>query len=890
MIPYVLSFNEIDKSSLPYVGGKGANLGEMSKAGFPIPRGFCVTTATYRSILQTSNEIEDLFELLDPLKPDQLDSIRILGKQIRDHIESLTIPDNIWSAIVEEWKKTGIEAAYAIRSSATAEDLPTASFAGQQDTYLNVKGKEQILQAIQKCWASLFTDRAISYRMKNGFDHRSVFLSVVVQQMVFPEVSGIMFTAEPITGHRKTISIDASFGLGEALVSGIVSADLYQVRSGEIVKKQIADKKVAIYALPEGGTITKDLSKDKQKEQALPDEKIFELAKLGEEIEKHYGSEQDIEWGWVDEKLVILQSRPITSLYPLPDIQDNLKLQVFFSFGHQQMMTDAMKPLAISIMRRIFPFGKKDIGSESDVMLSAGGRLYINPTEVLYWKPAQKMMPLALSHVDELISNAITQFIQREQFQKNAIPNKQIVKKARQFVKSILMDTIKNILFRDSSDSIHRCNEYMETWVKKSKEELSQKSGSERIRWIQQSAGNLLLRLFLDIMPYPLSGIVASKMIRYLSKRWLGDDQAVDLLNKSLPGNVTSEMGLVLGDVADIARQYSEVIRYLEEAEDHSFYEGLNRIEGGDIFRKEFELFIHQYGMRCPGEIDITKLRWQEAPTMLVPSMLSHIQNLKLGEHREKFNNGRIEAEQAGQFILERVRKIRGGLMKQRWMSRLIKVYRDHMGIREHPKYMLVQHLNLYKQAILEEADQLVDQGVLQHRTDVFYLTLDEILMVMGNRFRGNLPELISLRKKEYKQYQKLTPPRVMTSEGEIITGRRRDIQAPAGSLIGTPVSPGVIEGYARVVLSPEKANLKPGEILIAPFTDPGWTTLFNSSQALVMEVGGLMTHGAVVAREYGIPAVVGVDDATKKIRDGQYIRVDGTQGYVQILDGYKDA
>lgn len=890
MVQYVLSFNEIDKTSIPYVGSKGANLGEMTKVGFPIPQGFCVTTAAYRSFLETSNEIDELFKLIDQLEPDQLDSIRNIGKQIRNHIESLTMPKNIRSAILEAWKKTGAEAAYAIRSSATAEDLPTASFAGQQDTYLNVKGEDQLLQAIQKCWASLFTDRAISYRMKNGFDHRSVFLSVVVQQMVFPEVSGIMFTADPVTGHRKTISIDASFGLGEALVSGIVSADLYQVLSGQIAKKQIADKKVAIYALPAGGTITKDLSEDKRKKQALSDEKILELAKLGEKIEKHYGSEQDIEWGLADGELYILQSRPITSLYPLPDIQDDSKLQVFFSFGHQQMMTEAMKPLAISIWRTLFPFGKRNIVSESDAMLAAGGRLYINPTEVLYWKPARKIMPSALKNIDELISNAITQFIQREQFQKEAVPNKRTIKKARQIVKSFLTATSKNIVFRNSSKSIHRCNEYMESFVKKSKEELSQLSGSERIQWIQESAGKLLLTLFLDIIPYPRSGMVSSKRIQSLSKRWLGDDQEVHLLNKSLPGNVTSQMGLDLGDVADTGRQYPEVIQYLKEAEDNSFYEGFSRIQGGDIFRKEFELFIHQYGMRCPGEIDITKPRWRESPTMLVPSILSHIHNLKPGEHQEKFNDGKIEAEQTAQSILKRVRQTRGGIVKQRWMSRLIAIYRNRMGIRELPKYVIVRHLDLYKQAILEEADQLVNKGVLKHQTDAFYLTLDEILSLLENRFAGDVYEVINLRKKEYERYQKLTPPRVMTSSGEIITGRRRDIEAPAGSLIGTPVSPGVTEGYARVVLSPEKANLKPGEILIAPFTDPGWTTLFNSAQALVMEVGGLMTHGAVVAREYGIPAVVGVDEATKKINDGQYIRVDGTQGYVQILDGHKDA
>lgn len=277
-------------------------------------------------------------------------------------------------------------------------------------------------------------------------------------------------------------------------------------------------------------------------------------------------------------------------------------------------------------------------------MAAAGGRLFLNPTEVLYWKPARKILPQMISNIDELISNALEQFIQQEQFQKEAVPNRRVIKNARQMMKPILTDVIKSILFRDTSESIHRCNEFREALVKQSKEELSLVSGSERMKWIQESAGKLMMTFFQDMVPYPLSGIVAFKMIQYLSKRWLGNDREAYLLNKSLPGNVTSEMGLALGDVADTARQYPEVIQYLKEAEDHSFYEGFSQIEGGDIFQKDFELYIDQYGMRCPGEIDITKPRWRESPTMLVPSILSHIQNLKPGEHREKFNNGKIEA------------------------------------------------------------------------------------------------------------------------------------------------------------------------------------------------------------------------------------------------------
>lgn len=360
MSAYVMHFNEVDRRNLPEVGGKGANLGEMSKAGFPVSPGFCITTSGYRDFIAESGEMDELLDLLARLKPNQTDEINRLGQRIRDHLLIVPIPRTIKSSIIDAWKMVGEEQAYAVRSSATAEDLPTASFAGQQETYLNVRGADQLLQAVRKCWISLFTDRAILYRMKNGFDHRSVYLSIVVQQMVFPDVSGLMFTADPVTGHRNIISIDASFGLGEALVSGIVSADSYQVLKDRIVKKQIAEKKKAIYPAAEGGTKIKELAPELQNKQALSDDKILELARLGQRIEKHYcpergveqrperGSErcpgggaeqcleQDIEWCLAGDKFYILQSRPITSLYPVPKVHDN-KLHIFFSFAHLQI-------------------------------------------------------------------------------------------------------------------------------------------------------------------------------------------------------------------------------------------------------------------------------------------------------------------------------------------------------------------------------------------------------------------------------------------------------------------------------------------------------------------------------------------------------------------------
>jgi rifampicin phosphotransferase len=871
MRSYVLFFEQVDRSCLPYVGGKGANLGELSKAGFPVPGGFCITTLAYQDFIATSPEMNSLLDELNAMDPNDLNQLRNLGERIRTHLRQLEIPAPLRNEIIHAWKSVGEEYAYAIRSSATAEDLPTASFAGQQDTYLNIKGQEELLQHIRKCWASLFTDRAISYREKNGFDHRQVYLSVVVQRMVNPEIAGIMFTADPVSGNRKVVSIDASFGLGEAIVSGMVSADLYKVKAGKIIHKNVSEKKIAIYSLPEGGTVKKDLPPDQQTKQALTDSQILRLAELGKRIEKHFGSPQDIEFCMENGEIFIVQSRPITSLYPLPDIPQE-PLRVMFSFGHVQMMTDAMKPLGISVLRTIFP---------KTVLLEAGGRLFVNPTEVLRTKLGRKLLPIALKNLfDEALSREISEFIHRPEFLQ-VPPKPGLVKSARQFVAPIIKEVWKNLFKRDPKSAKSKVESFMQKKWTEVRKDLQGVSGAERLETVQHQLSAFGKAMLQNIFPYVICFPISFLLLKRALIRWIGDDKELYQINKSLPGNITSEMGLQIGDLADLVRELPEVEEYLKHANNQTFYEGLLNVRGGERFKRSFEDFIAKYGHRCPGEIDLTRPRWREAPTQLVPAILGHMRSVKPGEHRQKFIQGEQEAQEAIQRIMDHVGR-RG--LKSKWFKRLIEVYRHMGGLREHPKYLLTLILDECKKAIMAEAEELVKKEVLQQTEDVFFLTLDELIQFSKGEFKQNVSSLVADRKEKYEWHQTLKPPRVMTSEGEIVTGSPRKGELPEGALVGSPVSAGVVEGKARIVLKPEEAHLNEGEILVAPHTDPGWTPLFQSARALVTEVGGLMTHGAVVAREYGIPAVVGVNDATKKIKDGQMIRVDGNQGFVVIL------
>ncbi|HMC37194.1 MAG TPA: PEP-utilizing enzyme, partial [Actinomycetota bacterium] len=363
---------------------------------------------------------------------------------------------------------------------------------------------------------------------------------------------------------------------------------------------------------------------------------------------------------------------------------------------------------------------------------------------------------------------------------------------------------------------------------------------------------------------------------------WLGEKNAADTLTKSVPHNVTSEMGLALLEVADVIRPYPEVVAFLQQVEGEDFLEQLVKVAGGTEARDAIRAFLDKYGMRCAGEIDITRPRWSERPSTLVPLILGNVKNFEPGAGRQRFEQGQQEAWTKEQEVLERLRALPDGEQRAEQTKRMIDRVRNFIGYREYPKYGMISRYFVYKQALLEEAERLVQARVLSEEEDIFYLTFQELHDVARTKQVDD--QLLRRRKDAFSSHQALTPPRVLTSDGEVVAGAYRRDDLPAGALAGLPVSAGTIEGPARVVLDMAEADLEAGDILVTAYTDPSWTPLFVTIKGLVTEVGGLMTHGAVIAREYGLPAVVGVEDATRLIRDGQRIRVHGTDGYVEIL------
>ncbi|WFA05916.1 phosphoenolpyruvate synthase [Bacillus sp. HSf4] len=874
MREYVLGFDMIEQTDLPLVGGKGLNLAELSKIeGVKVPPGFCVATPAFQNMVDGNRRVGELLDELSALKMTDREQISQISREIRSEIEHAVMAEDLEAETLRFLIKLGEHKAYAVRSSATAEDLPNASFAGQQDTYLNIIGKQAILQHIKKCWASLFTERAVIYRMQNGFDHRSVQLAVLVQQMVIPEASGIMFTADPVTSNRKVLSIDASFGLGEALVSGLVSADNYKVCEGEIAEKTISVKKHAIYSLENGGTEERKIEIERQKRQTLTDEQILQLETWGRKIEAHFGTPQDIEWCLTEGEFFFVQSRPVTTLFPLPKQSDD-KLRVYMSVGHQQMMTETINPLGISFFGLI---------SDSELIL-AGGRLFIDLSHDLASSIGRKMVLGTMGKNDPMMYSAISNFLKRKEVVKRLPKGKRMFTLGSEGLSWALPAKTLKIYRRNDIDIVKQLMSRAEASIKEAEQRLQKVSGEALFEAIAEDQKALKKVLYdTQSMAVIMVGLYASYWLNSKMKKWLGEKGAADILSQSVLNNVTSEMGLALLDVADAARGYPEVQKYLAHANDETFFEELKQLEGGPAFISALREFLEKYGMRCTGEIDITKTRWSERPSILAPIILGNIKNFAPGARMSKFEQGRLEAEQKERDLLSRLQTLKGGRKKAKKTKKMISVLRNFIGYREYPKYALIKRYFIYKKALMKEAAILQKKKLIQAKEDIYYLSFEELReAVHTNRLDV---KTIKERKAEYQHYEKLTPPRMMTSEGEVITGEALGENLPAGALAGVPVSSGVIEGRARVILKLEEADIEEGDILVTPFTDPSWTPLFVSIKGLVTEVGGLMTHGAVIAREYGLPAVVGVDNATKIIKDGQKIRLNGSEGYIEIVE-----
>ena len=821
------------------VGGKGANLSQLlGMEGVRVPAAFCVTTAAFRHVLAQVSEIDGAFVELERMGADDHEGSRIAAARLRQAVEAIGVPDEIAEEIAGALRELGPWPAYAVRSSATAEDLPWASFAGQHDSFLEVVGLPSILEHVSRCWASLFTDRAVAYRARNGIDHRSVEMAVVVQHMVHPTASGVLFTADPVSGHRDVAVVESVAGLGEALVSGTVNPDVHRLREGRVVERAVADPSSV----------------------ALTDDRVLELVELGRRLDSHFGLPQDVEWCIDGDGVQIVQSRPITTLFPIPEADDDT-LRVYVSVGHQQMMMEPMTPLGISVWQL----------TSRAPMRTAGGRLFVDVTAMLTQPATRKVTLDNLGTSDPLIRDALETVLDRGVLPPGPTADAPVPPGGAPELLDADAAIVKELI-EESRASVAALEQA-----------IAGLSGPALFEFIRNDIG-VLQGLLSD--PKSQKVLLAGFQPRWWLEEhlgdWLDEAKATDVLSLAAPDNVTAEMGLALLDVADVIRPLPDVVSFLRDLEDDDVLEGLSEIEGGARARQAIEAYLTTYGMRCHGEIDLGRPRWSERPSVLVPLILANVDNFGPGESRRHVERGREQADRKQAELLGRLRALPDGDEKARQTKEMIDRLRTFSGYREHPKYGMVSRYFVYRRALLAEAERWVQDGLIDTVHDLAFLTFEELEDAARTRRvdRG----LVARRRADFRAFEQLSPPRVLTSKGECLNGSYRRDDVPDGALLGVGVGGGVIEGRARVVLDLAAADLLPGDILVTEHTDPSWSPLFVGIAGLVTEVGGLMTHGAVVAREYGLTAVVSVDHATSRIRDGQLIRVDGTRGIVEVL------
>jgi pyruvate,water dikinase len=895
----VLALECLGQDMLATVGGKAANLGELARASLPVPAGFCLTTRAYLDAT-ASPALADVHRALAATAPDDLAGLASLAAKARGLVLDADVPAGIDATVRAAYAALGVDTAVAVRSSATAEDLPFASFAGQQDTFLNVVGADAVLAAVRRCWASLWTDRAVTYRAVQGIEPSAVSLAVVVQLMVDAAVAGVLFTANPVTGRRHEAVIDASPGLGEAVVSGAVNPDHFVLdgATGRILERRLGDKGMIIRPLPGGGT-ERVAQPGTGLAPSLDDAQLAALELLGRRAEVHFGSPQDLEWAIGQDGAVWLtQSRPITTLYPMPERPPSGPApRVYLCFSLAQGLTRPLTPMGLAGIRLIassvagaahFPVPVPRDGPAP--YAEAGQRIFFDLTPVVRSRAGRAIVPRVFDVMEARSAAVLRNLFADPRFSitvgspwrllRHIVP---VAARAR------VPETLIRGLIRPE-EALRRASRVGEQL----RAALALPVGAtatatQRLDHVERILGQHVFAVVPAILPLPALGFALLAVAGKLAGN-PGNGELQEVL-RGLPNNVTTEMDLGLWSLSAAIRNDPASTAAFEAA---APTELAQRYRAGDlpgVVQSGLSDFLSRYGHRAVAEIDLGLPRWSDDPTHILGVLANYLRldDPALAPNRQ-FGRAAGEAEaQVGRLVAAAARRsrLRGALARA-----ALRRTRMFAGLRELPKYYLVEALGAVRQQLAAVGAELAAAGTLDAADDIFFVDLAEAHRGVGG---DALQGVVAQRREAYAaELGRRHIPRVLLSDGtepeavqtkpaQTGAGGRGPVSADgsAGQLSGTPASAGTVTARARVILDPQGAHLEPGEILVAPSTDPGWTPLFLTAGGLVMEMGGPNSHGAVVAREYGIPAVVGVPDATARIATGDDLTVDGAAGTI---------
>ncbi len=894
-VSLVLPLSALDRSMLPVVGGKAANLGELIRAGFPVPAGFCLTTAAYARVCVRA-ELDAALSDLAATPRDDGARLTERAAVIRTALSQAPLPPEIVETVTSAYQDLfqGESLPVAVRSSATAEDLPEASFAGQQETYLNIIGVERLLQAARQCFASLWTDRAVSYRASLGIDPRTVRLAVVVQRMVDTQVAGVLFTANPLTGKRQQAVIDANPGLGEAVVSGVTNPDHFVVTTptGEIVERRLGGKQVVIRAAAGGRTETSSQSEG-QKTACLTDEQVRYLSQLGVQVEAMAGSPQDIEWA-IDAsgQIFLLQARPITTLFPLPAEapSSDESLHVYLAFGVQQGTYRPFTPMGLSALRllasgflTLIGFPLRDPLAGPRFVAEAASRPFFEVTAALRNSFGRRFLMEAMREAEVQAATSFEHLVTDPRLSFRTTPR-------RAFGRALVLLLARTRLpwyLLQAFFAPQAASRRVQRFVEQLRNAHQIDASADAAAHLAAAERLLLhcLRMAFRVSPVMLAGMQSFALARWMLGELASESECQIVLGGS-PTNPTTQMNLALWRLSQEIRADATSRQLLQSMPAARLAQDYQQGRLPPSLQQGLARFLREYGHQGVCELDLGVPRWLEDPTYVLALLTGYLK-MEESVHTPDLQLQRAGRE-AGAMIATLSRRARHKHWLRGWLVCLC-LQRAHTlaGFREMTRFVVGLFLAQTRELLWPVGEELARAGRVAQAADIFFLTLPDVHAALVG---ADLREKVSERRATFaRELGRRHVPLVLLSDGTEPTAQPQETQSTAqaeGTLRGAPASPGIVTALVRVILDPHDARLSPGEILVAPSTDPGWTPLFLKASGLVMETGGAMAHGAIVAREYGIPAVVGVPGATERIKTGSRITVNGTTGTITFEPG----
>lgn len=890
--PWLFSLDAPDPAVIvrSLAGGKGVNLAQLRRAGLPVPAGWILTTDAYTHFVHTHQLQEAIQAALAPVDLTQPATLAAASDAIRQAFAACHLPAELTAALEQVWQAAGRP--LAVRSSATAEDLPDLSFAGQQDTFLNVIGPQALQQAVLACWSSLWTARAIGYRARNHIPQAAVRLAVVIQHLLPAVASGVLFTADPLTGRRTHMVVDATLGLGEALVAGQVEPDHYLLdgATGAVLEQRLGAKATVTRPAAAGGLVVERGQDNPQ--AAISPAILRQLAALGRQAASLFGAPQDVEWVWDGQQVWLVQARAITSLYPLPaGLGSSSRLVVLASLGAVQGMLDPITSLGQDGLKLLLNGGGRLFGyrltlADQHLLYTAGERLFVNITPAVTHPLGRRIIRSVMPQVEPSIVQAITAIWDDPRLAPAAGRPWRGLGRAVRGLGPILPRLVATWARPDAAR--RRAVAWQEEMLTTAAETMARLTTlAERWQLGQQLLTQAIPRILPRLLPFVAGGIGALKALDWLAQGVPQAQERVLLTMRGLPHNVTTEMDLSLWQLAQRLQGETRLRDQLLHTPAADLAQAYQAGTLPPPAQQAIAAFLARYGMRGPGEIDIGRPRWLEDLTPVMQLLHSYLQIDRPQQAPDViFHQGAAAAESALAGLIHDIRRRPWGWLKAPVARLAARRIRALAGLRESPKFIIIRLMGVVRAALLTSGATLVAQGVLDAADDLFYLSAAELEALGRGEQEDWRGRVQARREAAQREAGRRQIPRLLLSDGHAFyEGVRRDgVGDVPGALTGAPVSPGVAEGVVHVVLDPAGVHLTPGEILVCPGTDPAWTPLFLAASALVMEVGGLMTHGSVVAREYGIPAVVGVHQATTRLQTGQRIRVDGSAGLITLL------